>query len=91
MSLPGNADERHTVMAGCVTALASAAVTCLMLFINGSLVMAVLIALAREGPDWAGNPKFSQFMLFVVPVLLAVGQWMMLDYLRTRLRHRSPE
>jgi hypothetical protein len=69
-------------------ALGSALLTCLMLFVNGSLVMAVLTAFARSGPPWLSKPEFSQFMLFLVPVLLVVAEWMMIDYVRTRLRHR---
>jgi hypothetical protein len=74
--------------AGCVTTFASALLTCLMLFINGSVVMAVLTAISRSGPSWASKPEFSQFMLFIVPVMLVVAEWMMIDYVRTRLRHR---
>ncbi|MFK8115438.1 MAG: hypothetical protein AB8B91_24795 [Rubripirellula sp.] len=84
-------DERSTMFAGCLATMGSAVLTCILLFINGSLVMAVLSALAREGPSWASNPKFSQFMLFLLPVALAVAQWMMLDYVRTRLMHRPAE
>lgn len=91
MSWRGNADERNTVTAGCLTAFFSAAVTGFLLFINGSLVMAVLTALARSGPSWAGEPKFSQFMLFSIPVLLVVAEWMMIDYVRTRMSQRPSE
>jgi len=91
MSWRGDADERSTMTAGCVMAFASALLTCLMLFINGSLVMAVLTALARSGPSWTSRPEFSQFMLFIVPVLLVVAEWIMIDYVRTRLTQRRIE
>jgi hypothetical protein len=84
MSWRGSSDERHTMTTGCLFALASAAMTCVMLFINGSVVMAVLTILGREGPSWISNQKFSQFVLFLAPVLLTVVEWMMLDYVRTR-------
>ncbi len=74
-------------MAGCIVALGSALLTCLMLFINGSLVMALLNAYATSGPSWANKPEFAQFMLFLMPVVLAVAQWMMIDYVRGRFRH----
>ncbi len=77
--------------AGCLLALGSALLTCLMLFINGSLVMALLAAFASSGPSWATKPEFSQFVLFLLPVVLVVIQWMMIDYVRTRFRQRSPE
>ncbi|TWT49079.1 hypothetical protein Pla22_42710 [Rubripirellula amarantea] len=79
-----SADEKSTVAAGCLSAAVSASITSLMLFINGALVMAVLSALAQSGPEWAGNPKFTQFMVFTIPVALVVAQWMMIDYVRTR-------
>ena len=84
-----NADERSTMTAGCVMAIGSALLTCLLLYINGSLVMAVLTALARSGPAWTSKPEFSQFVLFLVPVLLVIAEWMMIDYVRTRFIRRE--
>ena len=72
-------------------ALGSAVLTGFMLFINGSLVLAVLSALARTGPSWASHPELSQFALFLVPVLMVVAEWMMIDYVRTRFRHRPAD
>lgn len=81
--------ERSTVAAGCLFATGSALLTCLMLFINGSLVMGMLAALAATGPPFLNHEQFRQFVLFSLPVLLAVIQWMMIDYVRTRFsRHR---
>ena len=85
------ANERGVIAGGCLLAIGSALVTCLMLFINGSLVLAILSAVASAGPAWLSNRRFAQFMLFSLPVLLAVVQWMMIDYVRTRFRHRSSE
>lgn len=86
-----NVDERSTMTTGCVIAFGSAMLTGFMLFINGSLVMAVLAALARSGPSWASNPEFSQFILFLMPVLMVVAEWVMIDYVRSRFRHRLTE
>jgi hypothetical protein len=86
-----NTDERNTMTAGCLTAFASAALTGFLLFINGSLVMAVLTAITRSGPSWASKPEFSQFMLFIIPVLLVVAEWIMIDYVRTRVKQRPSE
>ena len=77
--------------AGCLMALASAMLTGVLLFINGSLVMAVMSAFAASGPSWAAKREFSQFMLFLMPVVLVVIQWMMIEYVRTRFRQRSPD
>lgn len=76
---------------GCVIAFGSALLTGGLLFINGSLVMAVLAALARTGPSWTSKPEFSQFILFLVPVLMVVAEWIMIDYLRSRFRHRPTD
>jgi hypothetical protein len=77
--------ERNRVTAGCLYATISALVTSLMLLINGSFVMAILSALTINELPLVSNPRFSQFLLFTIPVLMAVGQWMMIDYVRTRL------
>lgn len=84
-------DEESTMTTGCVMALGSALLTCLMLFVNGSLVMAILTAIASSGPTWLSKPEFSQFMLFLVPVLMVIAEWMMIDYLRARLGQRSAD
>lgn len=62
-----------------------------MLFINGSLVLAFLAAFDRIGPDWMRNPSFAQFMLYLVPVLLVVVEWMMIDYVRSRFQQSSED
>ena len=72
--------------AGCLMMLLSAGVTCLMLLVNGSLVMAVLDSIPNNAPPWARKAEFVQFMLYLVPVLLVVIQWMMIDYIRSRFR-----
>lgn len=74
---------------GCLFATLSALVTALMLLVNGSLVMAVLTSLTKNDVPLVSNLKFSQFLLFTIPVVMAIGQWMMIDYVRTRLLHKS--
>lgn len=89
MNHPSNPLPRRVLPAGCLFALVSAAVTCLMLLINGALVMAILDSIPNTAPTWARKPEFVQFMLFLVPVLLVVVQWMMIDYVRSRFRQRN--
>ena len=60
-----------------------------MLLINGAPVMAILDSVPSSAPRWARKPEFVQFMLFLLPVLLVVVQWMMIDYVRSRFRRRS--
>jgi len=88
MSWRGNADEVGTVTAGCLFSMGSALLTCFLLFINGALVMAVVRALAQSGPSWLGHAEFSQFLLLSIPVLLVIIEWLMFDYLRSRLGQR---
>ncbi|QDT10102.1 hypothetical protein K239x_20560 [Planctomycetes bacterium K23_9] len=64
----------------------SALITCGLLFINGALVLAVLRAFSRSGADWARDVRLMQFLLLLVPVILVVLQWKLLDYLRYRFR-----
>lgn len=78
-------EESLRVTPGCLLATFSALVTALMLLVNGSLVMAILTALVKNDVPFVSNLKFSQFLLFSIPVLMAIGQWMMIDYVRTRL------
>ena len=44
---------RRVMPAGCLITFGSAAVTCLMLLINGSLVMAILDSIPNTAPPWA--------------------------------------
>lgn len=89
MTSPDDADHRGSVAAGCAVAMVSALVTCFMLFINGSFVWALLSALANSGPSWASKPELSQFLLFLLPVLMVIAEWIMIDYVRSRMRHRD--
>jgi hypothetical protein len=90
MSLLPTTDERSALTTGCAMSVGSALVTCVLLFVNGSLVLAVLTAV-QAGASWAARPEFSQFMLFLAPVVLTVAEWMIIDFVRSRLRSRFPE
>ena len=86
MSRDSNPLTRRVLPAGCAFTLGSAAMTCLLLLVNGSLVMALLDSVPNTAPAWARKPEFVQFMLFALPVLLVVVQWITIDYVRGRLR-----
>ncbi len=88
MRSPDDAEHRGILAGGCLIAFASAMLTGVMLVINGSFVWALLSVFTKTGPAWATKPEFSQFILFLFPVLLVVAEWMMIDYLRSRLRQR---
>ncbi len=80
---------RLALPAGCFLTLLWAAVMCLMLLINGSLVMAVLDSIPNRAPSWARKPEFVQFMLYFFPVVLVVVQWILIDYFWGRYRQRT--
>ena len=79
---------RSTIAPGCVFALASALVTCLLLFVNGSLALAFLKALAKSGSGWAHDPRLMQFVLLFLPVILVVIEWAIFDYVRRKVWRR---
>jgi hypothetical protein len=81
--------ESFRVTSGCLFATCSAMVTALMLLINGSLIMAILTALIKNDVPLVSNARLGQFLLFTIPVLMAIGQWMMIDFVRRRLLHKS--
>jgi hypothetical protein len=89
MKSGGEADDRGTLTGGCLIAFASAMLTGLMLFINGSFVWALLAVFVKSGPSWASKPEFMQFILFIVPVFLVVPEWIMIDYVRSKVGHRG--
>ena len=74
---------------GCLLAVGSAVISCVLLLVNGAFVMALLAAFAAGGVEWIRNPKVSQFFLFSMPVALLVVQWMMIDYLRWLIRRST--
>jgi len=89
MTPRADAEDRGALAGGCLIALASATLTSLMLFINGSFVWALLSVVTKTGPSWASKPEFLQFTLFVVPVLLVIVEWVMIDYVRSRIPRRD--
>ncbi len=74
---------------GCALIFASAILSCILLFLNGGLTMALINAIGERGYTWVGDDRITQFLVLVGPVLLLVIQWSMIDYLRTHLQRRS--
>ncbi|HBJ37270.1 MAG TPA: hypothetical protein DDZ51_21445 [Planctomycetaceae bacterium] len=73
---------------GCLLILASALLSCVLLFLNGGLTMALINAVGERGYNWLNDDRITQFLVLVGPVLLLVIQWTMIDYLRTHLQRR---
>ncbi len=74
---------------GCVVVLASAVLSCVLLFLNGGVVMALVHTFDDQGWAFARDDRIAQFLVLIVPVLLLVMQWMMIDYLRMKFRRRK--
>lgn len=74
---------------GCVLIFASAMLSCILLFLNGGVTMALINAVGERGYNWVNNDRITQFLVLFGPVLLLVMQWTMIDYLRTRLQRRA--
>ncbi|MEM6978717.1 MAG: hypothetical protein AAF539_03550 [Planctomycetota bacterium] len=70
------------VFGGCLTTLGSALISCVLLVINGALVLATITASTAAGAVWLEQINVAQFLLFTLPVALLVIEWMMIDYVR---------
>ena len=84
-----SSDELGVVTAGCAIGIGSALFTCFLLYLNGSLVLAVISALSQADENWQKNEQVVQCVLFIVPIILVVIEWMMIDYIRTRFLRRT--
>lgn len=73
---------------GCAFALASTLLTCGLLFINGALVSALCTAASDSWPALLSDHRVLQFLLFVGPVVLVIIEWMMIDYVVSRMRRQ---
>lgn len=73
---------------GFFNALGVAAITGFMLFINGSFVLAFVTVLIKTDVPIIGNNKLSQLLLFTIPIFMVIVQWIMIDYVRSRVRLR---
>ena len=82
-------DELGVTVAGCAIGIGSALMTCFLLYLNGSLVLAVISALSAGENDLLQDKRIAQCLLFLVPVILVVIEWMMIDSVRTRFVRRS--
>ena len=66
--------------AGCLYALMIAETTGAMLFINGSIVLVFVSALAQSGYAIAAREDIAQLLLLAVPVVMVVVEWKLIDY-----------
>lgn len=73
---------------GCLVMVGWAGLSCVLLFVNGGIVMALVHALQERGVDWLREPRLVQFLVIVGPVALLVLQWSMIDQLRSYVGRR---
>jgi hypothetical protein len=81
------ANNRATA-SGCTTIMLYALLSCLFLFLNGGLTMALINALGERGHIWVNDDRITQFVVLIGPVFLLIIQWSMIDYLKTHLQRR---
>jgi hypothetical protein len=74
---------------GCLGVFVSALVSCVLLFLNGGVVMAILNALDDQNWTLFRDDQLSQFWVLIGPVILLIIQWRMIDYLRDHLAPRE--
>lgn len=66
--------------AGIASALLSALATGFLLLVNGALVLVLLGSAVSVTPPWLSRDGVLQFLLFLVPLLLVVLEWMIWDF-----------
>jgi len=74
---------------GCITIMLYALLSCVLLFLNGGLTMALINALGEREHGWVNDDRITQFLVLIGPVILLVFQWAMIDYLKTHLHRRQ--
>lgn len=66
---------------GCGYLIATSVVTCCFLVMNGLLVSAAYLYAKSLGPTWLQNSHIEQLVNFVVPVLMLILEWRLVDAL----------
>ncbi len=87
-AVPPRGQRRAAIVGGCVAAMGSAMLTGVLLFVNGSLVLAIVEMFTGSEWELLNKQGAGQFILFVAPVAMVVAEWMMIDYVRTRFTSR---
>jgi hypothetical protein len=75
---------------GCGYILMVCVVSCCFLLMNGALFSAVYTYLTSGGPPWLENPRIEQLVKLVVPVLMLVLEWRLVDLLGDLVASASP-
>ena len=79
------------VVGGFASALGTALITGFLLLVNGSFTLVFLTVVAQSGPKWFSREDVMQFLLFVIPLLMVVGQWLLWDLIWGALPRRDAD
>ena len=88
MSAPSPAPRLRSA-GGCASLLCTGLATCVLVVANGITVSLSLPYLARLLPRWLLQPKVLQSLMFLLPVLLTIAQWWLIDLLIDLKRARQ--
>ena len=75
---------RNRRAAGIWLVIRMSLVASVLLVINSALFMSVYGSLAASGPSWLKDPKATQLAFLVGPIALLVGEWWLIDRLRSQ-------
>jgi len=87
-----SARRKSSARGGCGFWLATCALACLLLLVNSGIAIGFYSALSALVPGAFDRPKLAQAVLLVVPVLMLVPEWRLIDWLGERIvlrRNRS--
>ena len=70
------------LLAGCILATISAFITGALLLLNGGIVLMTLNQSSGDFPIWMRKPEVLQFLLFFLPLVLVVTEWIAWDAFR---------
>ncbi|OYP33782.1 hypothetical protein [Rhodopirellula sp. MGV] len=68
-----------------VSITAAALVTATMIVANGSITLFCVYWFVEKNPDWAERRSIIQFVLFTVPMIMVVAEWILWDVIRGHL------
>ena len=66
-------------LGGCIHVCAITLFACVLLVMNGGVVAAIYFSIAAVGPKPMADPRMAQLALYVLPVLMLIGQWHLVD------------
>ena len=81
-------DSRPRGKSGCAPMLLTGVMLCLLVLLNGAVLSVQLATMQRWTESWLGHPKVHQMLGFVAPLIMAVAELWLLDFLVDLRRRR---